>query len=99
MHQLFVLPGEAAEQQRGPAALFLGERMLHRPFELVRFALYHAGFALQASALFRQALLDYVFDAGIDLDQTGRWHGLRFKRLSAHSTPLSSGGFSDTYPV
>ena len=93
MHQLFVLPGEAAEQQGGPAALFLGERMLDRAFELMRLALHHAGFAFQARALFSQALLDDVFDAGIDLDQSGGWCGLRFKRLSAHSTPLSSGRF------
>jgi hypothetical protein len=37
----------------------------------MRLALGHAGFALQARALFSQALLDDVFDAGIDLDQTG----------------------------
>ena len=92
VHELLVLPGEAAEQQSGPAALFLGERVLDRPFELMRLAFHQAGFALQARALFRQALLDDIFDAGVDLHQTGRWYGLRFKRLSAHSTPLSSGG-------
>ena len=30
MDQLFVLPGEAAEEKGGPAALFPGERMLYR---------------------------------------------------------------------
>jgi hypothetical protein len=30
VHQLLVFPGEAAEQQRGAAALFLGERVLNR---------------------------------------------------------------------
>ena len=62
MHQLFVLPGQTAEQQRGMGALFLGERLLHRLLEVVNLALDEAGFPLQAGALFGKPLLDNVFD-------------------------------------
>ena len=73
--------------------------MLDRLFELVRLAVDHAGFTFQARALFSQAVLDDVFDAGIDLDQTGGWDGLRFKRLSAHSTPLRRDGLGTPLPI
>ncbi len=71
MHQLFVFPGQTAEQQRGAAALFRGEGLLHRLLEVMRLALDKAGFRFQARALFAQALLDDVFDRGADLDQVG----------------------------
>ena len=58
MHQLFVLPGQAAEQQRGIGALFLRERLLLRSFEMMDIALDEPGFPLQAGALFREPLLD-----------------------------------------
>ena len=97
MHQLLVLPGEAAEKQSRPPALVFGEGTLNGALELVQLALDQAGFALQTRALFGHAFLDDVFDAGVDLYQTGRY-GLRFKRLSAHSAPLSSGVSGYTTP-
>ena len=55
---------------------------------LLGLALDDASFAFQAGALFSQAFLDDIFDAGIDLDQTGGRCGFRFKRLSAHKCSL-----------
>ena len=89
MHQLFMLPGQPAEQQRGAAALFPGERLLHRLLEVVGLALDEAGFLLQALALFAQSLLDHVLDRVTDLDQIRGRGSFRFDRLSAHScTPF-----------
>ena len=85
MHQLFVFPGQAAEEQRGAAALFGGEGLLHRLLEVMSLALGEPGFGFQAGTLFRKSLLDDVFDGGADLDQVGGGHGFRFKGLSAHS--------------
>ena len=64
MHQFLVLPGQSAEKQGGLAALFLGEGLLHGRLEVVDLALGHPGFPLQARALFREPLLDDVFDGG-----------------------------------
>ena len=60
MHQLFMLPGEAAEQQRGVGPLAGGERLLHRLLEMVGFAFDNARFVFQASALFGQAPLIFI---------------------------------------
>ncbi len=89
MHQLFVLPGQPAEQQRGVGALVPGERPLLRALEMVEVALLQAGFPLQAGALFGQPLLDDVFDRIADLDEVrGLVRRFRFESLSAHSLPL-----------
>ena len=62
VHQLFVFPGEPAEQQRGVAALLGREGPLDRLLELMNLALDDARFSFQPGALFRKPLLDHVFD-------------------------------------
>ena len=68
MHQLFVLPGQTAEQKRGVAPLFLGERFLLRLLEMMGVALDESGFLLEAGPFFREPLLDRVLHGGADLD-------------------------------
>ena len=71
MHQLLVFPSQPSKQQRGEGALVLGERTLHRPLEVVNLLLGHAGFPLQACALFSQPPLNYFLNEA-DLHQVGR---------------------------
>ena len=85
MHQLFVLPGEAAEKQRGGGALAGGERLLDWPFKVVPLVFVEARFLFQTRAFFRKSLLNRIFDGGADLHEIGWWHSFRFKGLSAHS--------------
>ena len=49
MHQLFVFPGETAEQQRGVRALLLGEGLFLRPFEMMDLALSEGRLRLRAA--------------------------------------------------
>ena len=72
VHQLLVLPGQSAEEEGGLGALVLGEVPLFGTLEVMDLAFDHTGFPLQARALFREPLLDGVFDGGADLYEVGR---------------------------
>ena len=84
VHQFLVLPGQSAEQERGLAALVLGEVPLFGTLEVMHLPLGHTGFPFQARALFGEPLLDGVFDGGADLYEVGRRLWLRIDSLSAH---------------
>jgi len=84
VHQLFVLPGEAAEEQRGGGALVFGERLLGGPLEMMKLGCGKPVFALEASALLGETLLDDVLDRRPDLHQVSGRHDLGFSNLSAH---------------
>src|SRR5215472_16264360 len=71
VHQLLVLPGEAAEEQRGVGALVGGEGALGGLLEVMDLALDESGFALQSRTLFSQASLDGVLNGGTDLHKVG----------------------------
>ena len=58
--------------------------MLDRPLEMMDLALDESGFLLQPGALFREPLLDGVFNGTTDLDKAGSGCGFRFNSLSAH---------------
>jgi hypothetical protein len=53
-------------------------------FEVMDLAFGHTSFPFQPRALFREPLLDGVFDGGADLYEVGRRLGLRIDSLSAH---------------
>ena len=81
VHQLLVLPGEAAKQQRGAWTLIGREWPLDGLMETVDFLVDDACFLLQAGALFGHALLYQLFH-GTDLHQSDlRCRGMR---RSAH---------------
>ncbi len=84
VHQFLVLPGQSAEKEGGLGALVLREVALGGTLEMVHLALGHTGFPLQARALFRESLLDGLFDGGADLYEVGRRLWLRIDSLSAH---------------
>src|SRR5215831_12200439 len=92
MHELLVLPGEAAKQERSAAALLPGEWPLGWPFEVMNFALRQAGLLLQPSPLVGKSLLDNIFDARgrrcPDLDQAAQGVAFWLDKLSAHSYPI-----------
>src|SRR5580700_6122850 len=88
MHQLFVLPGQTAEQQRSAAALFPGEWLLNRFFEVMSLTLGDASFGFQTGSFFRQSLCDDILYGGANLYKAGGVVGFRFEGLSAHSRIL-----------
>ena len=67
------------KEQRGRTTLLFGG-LTWKHEKLVHGALEGLGYIAEA-----------VPTPNVRAFQTGRWCGLRFKRLSAHSTPLSSG--------
>src|ERR1017187_1991648 len=85
MHQLFMLPGQSAEEQRRRTALLSGERLLHGFLEVMCLTLGKPGFGFQTRAFFRESLLDNIFQGGANLDQVGGSGGFGFEGLSAHS--------------
>src|SRR5262249_20911881 len=72
-YQVFVLPGEAAEQNRGVRTLFRGEGALDRTMKMLR--LIESGKLAQTDALGFYALLD--FGIGVNLDEIRRHVVLR----------------------
>ena len=84
MDQLLVFPREAAEEQRGVAALSRGEMFFRRTLEVMHFALGDTCFPFEARPFLEEALLDHVLNRRADLDQVRGVRGLRFNWLSAH---------------
>ena len=71
MDQLFMLPRQSAEQQRGVAALFPGERLFGGPLEVMGLVFLQPGFPLEAGALFGKTLLNHVLHGRTNLDKRG----------------------------
>ena len=75
MDQLFMLPGQSAEQQGGVGALLPGERLLDGPLEVMGLALLQPGFPLEAGAFFGKTLLNDVLHGRTNLDKVAAGFG------------------------